>query len=418
MSDQLSTAPLESDQPYLPNPAAARILSQAVQFAFIPDPLPDLPPEWMQALAAVTRMRDFSRHSRWHTFVAAVSAFNYAMVEEVAAAMQNSVDRLEKDRVLYATKDALHDPPRLEWAVEGLFAQPSLNLLVGDPGSKKTFLAIDLAVSVAMGKPWLGHAVNPCPVLFVDEETGMHQLWNRLNASLHAHGADISTPFEFISLGGYDFRDNADAEQLIHRARGRGSGFIVIDALANLMHSGENNLGSVQPVLFNLRRMAESCKAAVIVIHHNNRHGVFRGSSSISAGVDLMLSIRSAPADSLIELSAFKARFKAPQPFCARATFETAPDGQERFHLEPTDEKPTSLTPLPAPVAPRKGLTLCILEFLEQNRSATREQLTTHLSAHTEGSIRFALHELLSSGQIKRADSGSKGTKAVYELSS
>ncbi|MEX1275494.1 MAG: hypothetical protein WEE20_06150 [Bacteroidota bacterium] len=76
MSDQISAAPLRSDQLYVPNPAAARILSQAVQFAYIPDPLPDLPPEWMQALAAVTRMRYLNRHSRWHTFVAAVSGFN------------------------------------------------------------------------------------------------------------------------------------------------------------------------------------------------------------------------------------------------------------------------------------------------------------------------------------------------------
>lgn len=153
MSDQISTAPLQSDQPYTPNPHAARILSQAVQFGYIPDPLPELPPEWMQGLAAVARMRDFSRHSRWHTFVAAVSGLNYSLVEEVAEATEETVDRLEKDRVLYTAKDALHEPPRLEWAVEGLFARPSLNLLVGDPGAKKTFLAIDLAVSVAMGQP-------------------------------------------------------------------------------------------------------------------------------------------------------------------------------------------------------------------------------------------------------------------------
>ena len=244
---------------------------------------------------------------------------------------------------------------------------------------------------------------------------GLYQLWARLNSSLHAHGAGISTPFDFISLGGYDFRDSADADQLIHRALGRGSGLIIIDALANLMRAGENNLASVQPVLFNLRRMAETCKAAVVVIHHNNRHGVFRGSSSISAAVDLMLSISSSPADSLIELSAFKARFQAPPPFCARATFETAPDGQERFHLEPTDEKPAPATPMLINGPP--GTASAILEFLAHQQGSTREEISTALPAYSEGTVRNVLHQLTSSGLIRRNDGGKQGKRAVYELS-
>ncbi len=379
---------------YQSNPYAARVLSQAIQYGYAPDPLPDLPPEWFHALVAVLDVIGSSQRVRWQTFVAAAKGFDYEMIEEVAEALEDTLDRTEQDRVLYTAKDALHDPPTLKWAVEGIFAQPSLNLLVGDPGTKKTYLAIDLAVSVAMGQPWLGHAVTRSPVLFVDEEMGLYQLWARLNSSLHAHGADISTPFDFISLGGYDFRDSADADQLIHRALSRGSGLIIIDALANLMRAGENNLASVQPVLFNLRRMAETCKAAVVVIHHNNRHGVFRGSSSISAAVDLMLSISSSPADSLIELSSLKAR----------------------FHLEPAEEKPASPISPPEPATPRKGLNLSILEFLARTSEATREQIISACLEYTAGSVSTVVDELLASGMIKRANEGGRGTKAAYAL--
>src|SRR3972149_5937041 len=272
MSDQFDTQPPQSTESYLPNPAAARILARLIQFGYAPSPLPDLPPEWFHALAAVLDVIGSSRRVRWQTFVASVKGFPYEMVEGVADALEDALDRNEKERVLYSSKDALYPPPPLRWCVEGLFAQPSLNLLVGDPGTKKTYLAIDLAVSVAMGQPWLGHAVHRSPVLFVDEEMGLYQLWARLNSSLHAHGAGISTPFDFISLGGYDFRDSADADQLIHRALGRGSGLIIIDALANLMRAGENNLASVQRVLFNLRRMAENCKPALVVTPHTTPH--------------------------------------------------------------------------------------------------------------------------------------------------
>jgi len=420
------TAP---ESTYTPNPDAARILSQAIQFGYAPDPLPNLPPEWFHALAAVLDVIDSSQRVRWQTFVSSIKGFPYEMVEEVADCMEEVVDRTEKDRVLYTSKDGLHPPPPLRWCVAGLFAQPSLNLLVGDPGAKKTYLAIDLAVCVAMGKPWLAHSVNRCPVLLIDEESGLYQLWARVNAALCSHGADSSTPFDYISLGGYDFRDSADADKLIHRAISRGSGLIIIDALSNLMRTGDSSMSSVQPVLFNLRRMAEFCRAAVLVIHHTNRHGVFRGSSAISAAVDLMLSIKSSPTDSLIELQSLKARFSAPQPFCARAIFEThvprsgeaatwgTPDGQERFHLEPTDEKPSTLTAPPDPSTPRKGLTLTILDFLAQHPNSSRDQITSHCSDFTTGSVSNAVDQLLASGVIKRANEGNRGTRATYALS-
>ena len=420
------TAP---ESTYTPNPDAARILSQAIQFGYAPDPLPNLPPEWFHALAAVLDVIDSSQRVRWQTFVSSIKGFPYEMVEEVADCMEEVVDRTEKDRVLYTSKDGLHPPPPLRWCVEGVFAQPSLNLLVGDPGTKKTYLAIDLAVCVAMGKPWLAHSVNRCPVLLIDEESGLYQLWARVNAALCSHGADSSTPFDYISLGGYDFRDSADADKLIHRAISRGSGLIIIDALSNLMRTGDSSMSSVQPVLFNLRRMAEFCRAAVLVIHHTNRHGVFRGSSAISAAVDLMLSIKSSPTDSLIELQSLKARFSAPQPFCARAIFEThvprsgeaatwgTPDGQEHFHLEPSDEKPLSLAPSQPFTEKSPGVIFCILEFLAEHQGATRADLTSSLTSYSPGTIRNALHRLMVSGLISKVKSQEKPKAPGYQLS-
>lgn len=81
-------------------------------------------------------------------------------------------EHLQHTGVLYSAADALKPPPTLHWCVQGLFAQPTFSMLVGDPGSKKTFLAIDLAVCVALGKPWLGHPVEQAPALFIDEQTG------------------------------------------------------------------------------------------------------------------------------------------------------------------------------------------------------------------------------------------------------
>lgn len=402
----------QTDENYIPNPFAARILAQFIQYDYLPSPIPDLPPDWILAINAV---RGATRRERWRSFMEGTKEMPYAMVTEVQQAFDQTLDRTQNDRVLYTSRDVLADPPQVTWAVQDLFAQPSLNLLVGDPGTKKTYLAIDLAVCAALGKPWLNRATNARTALFIDEETGLYQLWSRLNAVYLAHQAGEDTPFRFTSLAGYNLRDPQDTQELLNRAISIDAGLIVIDALANLVRTGENNLGAVQHVLFHLRRLAESCRAAVVVIHHTNRHGVFRGSSSISAAMDLMLEVSSAPEDSLIEFRPLKARFHAPAPFCARATFQTTPEGKPLFRLEPTNEVPGEHAQS-VPADPRQGLTYSILEFLASNSPASRQQITAHLSSHSEGAIRFAIHELLSNQLIVRVNSGSHGVKALYAL--
>ncbi|MBX3002500.1 MAG: AAA family ATPase [Anaerolineales bacterium] len=73
-------------------------------------------------------------------------------------------------RILFSAADALQPLPARTWSVHGLFHRPGLFMLIGDPGSRKSFTAVDLAVCVAAGKPWLTRATQPGPVLFVDEQ--------------------------------------------------------------------------------------------------------------------------------------------------------------------------------------------------------------------------------------------------------
>ena len=271
-----------SKQIYIPNPEAALVLSKLIEFDYLPHMPPELPEDWQQAYDAVCDMRRSGRDARSEAFREAIedSPHAYEMYSEVTNSVPETEDRGSKHRLMHVAEDALKDPPVLEWCVEGLLAQPSLTVLVGDPGSKKTYLAIDLAVCVALGKPWLEHStiqrssppepapsqtlaqqgegvgvalgqpwlgrsVNQCPVLLIDEETGLQQLWSRLNSSLHAHQAGWDTPLHYISLGGYDLRDPKDAEELTHRALQIDARLIVIDALVGVMSGDENSLPSV-----------------------------------------------------------------------------------------------------------------------------------------------------------------------------
>ncbi len=411
----------EPQIPYTPNPEAAKLIATLIQTGYFPSSIPEcMTGYWPLALAEIQEVADKEERDRFQSFSTFTTDLpqvqSWGMMNEVRDLLMPMVTRTQKDRQLFWAKEAMSPPPKLSWIVDGLFARPSFNLLVGDPGSKKTYLAMDLATCVANDKPWLGFAVSHCPVFFVDEETGYIQMWNRFNSVLHAHDSEWGAPLAYTSIAGYNLRHPADAEELIRRALSIKAGLIIIDALPDLMPSSDGSSTSMQPVLFNLRRMAETCNAAVVVIHHNNREGGYRGSSSISASVDLMLSVSSQSNDTLIEIRCLKARFQAPEPFCARAHFETTAQGEPRVHLTATDDRPEdSQSPLePAPAF--SGVALAILGFLTAHPNSTRAQMTEGLSAFAEGTIRNVLHQLIVSGQVKKSESSANTKSPEYTL--
>lgn len=410
-----------SPPPLLPSPpapppsspaarfTAPAILGHLIEFGYSPPhthPAANpLPPEWQLAYDAVMAVRG-SRTDRMAAFEEFVrsDAGSFAMKADVLAHAPVRENRGLRNRYLRNASDALGPPPILEWFVEGLFARPSLNLIVGDPGAKKTSLAIDLAVCVSLGLPWLDRKTIQCPALYIDEETGYPRLWSRLHAALLARGATHLSPFHFMCLPTYDLRNADESGDLLRSAESCAAGLIIIDALADVMRGGdENSVLSILPVFNNLRRISEECRAAVIVLHHTNKSGFFRGSSSISAAVDLMLHIHSPAASPLIRLTPLKSRDSLPLPFSARAHFE--PD---RFYLTPTDET------FAEKLTPREQE---IVDYLQVHGESSSRQLMHQLD-FTSSAIRRVISELMAKRQITRVDGGKQGQKATYDLNS
>ncbi|MBX3049616.1 MAG: AAA family ATPase [Anaerolineales bacterium] len=397
--------------PYRPNPEAAKYAARLIQHNHKESLPSDLPIEWVYITDAIDQVAARGRRARYAAFVEATRDFHFEMVEEVNAVLETVEDPEEKSRIYYRADDAYTDPPQTEWCVEGVFARPSLNLLVGPPGSLKTWAALDLAVAVAAGLSWLGRAVTQAPTIFVDEETGLSRLWGRIHAVLHGRSAGYGLPLHFVSFGGYDLRQPQDIQHLIQRALTFEAQLIVIDTLAGVLRGGdENSVLSVQPLLYNLRRLAEHCRAAVLLIHHTNRSGSFRGSSSISAGVDLMLGVQS-PEEARIDFETLKARHAAPSAFAAQVHFEQDVATPLRVHLTAAEHRP-HLGQKP----PRPGVLADILDYIEEHDSATTPQLIAWLAEYSPGTVRNAVHQLVAAGRIRRANEGLHGKTALFEL--
>lgn len=387
----------------------ALVLAHLILHGLALEPPEGLPPEWQLGYEAARHTPGgmYERRQAFRNAIQDSPQVDQLNAEyEAAARNLRDLPAVGQNRVVSAW-ETLSDPPATEWLVEGAFTTPSLTLLVGDPGAKKSFLALDLAVCIAAGTPWLGRTVGtglkPVPVLYIDEESGFHTMWSRLNSAMRGHQAPPRIPLHYISLAGYNLRNSSEADLIANRASLLGARFIIIDALANVTHGAdENNVLSVQPVFTNLRRVAQASKAAVLVIHHTNKHGIFRGSTSISAGVDHMLIVESKANDSLINLRTLKSRNIAPIALTARANFE---DG--KFWLSPEADK------LVAEISP---LAHDIINFLTKKETATTDQIIAGNRGLTPGYIRQLIHELQQTGVILRANDGTKGTPAIYKL--
>ena len=304
---------------------------------------------------------------------------------------------------LYHASDALKPQAPLDWIVQDILSAGSVSMLVGDAGSGKTYMALDLAVSVARSKPWLGYAVNGGPVLWVDEESGNRRLSLRLGDVLRGHDAGPETPIAYTTLNRFDLWQQGDvfalaAAILRHKAR-----LVVFDALMELLPGrDENTVKDVLPGLLALRNIAEATGAALLVIHHANKAGGYRGSSAIKGAVDLLLTVENNGAG-VVTVKSDKARDVDSVKFAALMNF-----GPDAFNLSP------AIAQASKPVF-GKGEKHVLL-YLFQHGPASVETIAAAADICAPGTARNAVYTLAEKGLVARQDDGARGAAAVYQL--
>jgi len=294
--------------------------------------------------------------------------------------------------------------------LNGLITKGSVNLLVGEGGSKKTWAALDLAVCVAMGEKWLDFETRQTAVLIVDEESGPRRLQRRLLETLNGHlvQREDAPPIAYTSLAMLDMGNPDDVNALHVKILESNAGLVIIDALADIMPArDENAVKDVQPIFMQLRRVAESTQAAIVVIHHSNKQNGYRGSTAIKGAVDLMLMVDSTPESKYISFSADKARDIEPKKFTAMATWQA---DRAQFYLTSTEVNPKAQT--------NKSQRF-VLRYLAEHPNAEMSEITTAADgeACAATTARTTVYNLIDSGHIRRTNTGTgRGVKAEYDL--
>ena len=302
----------------------------------------------------------------------------------------------------------LSDRPAIEYVVEKLIAEGSVNVWFGQWGAKKTWAAIDLAVCVASGKQWLGMATKPCNVLIVDEESGDTRLANRIKDVMRGElgeMADASVPIKSVSLAQFNLlKKPDDAHLLAGLVLELDAKLVIIDALADVMLGGdENAVKDTQPVFANLRFIAELTGAAFIVIHHANKGGGYRGSSAIAGAIDTLLSVESKQDNSLITFKTEKMRDGEPLNFACEANWT-----DEGFYL--TQSEITERAFL------SKSQQYVLDFFTEKGDAKFADLLNFTGDLYAENTLRKAVQYLINEKLLERKDDGGQRVEAIYGI--
>jgi AAA domain-containing protein len=304
---------------------------------------------------------------------------------------------------ILSVTDALKPQPPIKWIVSNLISAGSVNIFYGEGGSKKTYALFDLAVCAARGETWLNFKTQAAPVLVIDEESGQRRIMQRMGEVLRGHNADSDTPIFCVSLAAFDFGNPNDIDELHNLIIETKAQLVIIDALADVMPGrDENAVKDVQPVFLSLRRIAEATKAAIIIIHHSNKGGNYRGSTAIKGAVDLLVSVASRTGSNEISFKVEKARDSIALNFGATANFMA-----DMFKLV-TSTNSTSQEF-------NKGQRY-VLRYLLNNSASTMNDIMSNADSCSERTAKNSVYRLANAGFVVRTNEGGQGAKAIYDL--
>lgn len=187
------------------------------------------------------------------------------------------------------------------WLIGGLIAAPSVNLLVGDAGTYKSFLAQTLAVSVASGHDFLKHyrVTKRHRVLYIQSESSKRGFVERLQQIAAGMGVKPDVVDETLTvLTNTPFRLD-DTNHIRWLAKNR-PGLVIFDAMRDLHTQDENSSEAMKPITDALRLLRDSYGISSLILHHNNKSYEYgntkpgnrtRGTTAIWASVDGRFSV-------------------------------------------------------------------------------------------------------------------------------
>jgi hypothetical protein len=206
------------------------------------------------------------------------------------------------------------------WLVKGLLEKDSFSCLFGDPGSGKSFIAIELAACVSTGTSFYGLPVKrPGPVLYIAGE-GISGIKRRFDAWSIARRIPLNDAPLYLNHGAVSLIDSSlmlpvvNALEKLITTMMQPPALVILDTWSRVLGGDDSSPADAAAGVAALDSLrARFGNFAVLVVHHcgNGDKNRSRGWSGLRAAVDTEL-CADRGADGILRLSCTKAKDTDP----------------------------------------------------------------------------------------------------------
>ncbi len=280
------------------------------------------------------------------------------------------------------------------WLVDDIWPTEGVGLLAGSPKTGKTWVALELGIAVASGKPFLGSYPVPKagPVLMFGAEDRPGDLKARVVGICNARAVEIDAlAFDLIDIPSLTLDRPAEFARLQATVKKERPALVILDPFVRLFRGSENDAGAVSRVLGQLRALQREFAVAVLVVHHVRKHAVqggaenIRGSGDFHAWADSSIVLRRR-GQNVADVKIEHRRTRSPEPF------RVALAGEGDVHLEVVAS------------AENNGQVVAdertrALSFIRERRLVGRTELREHLQIRNER-VGELLEQLCAEGLI------------------
>ena len=186
------------------------------------------------------------------------------------------------------TRQDIMNLPSIDWKVQGVFPESGFACIYGVSGGGKSFLAMDMALSMAEGRRWFGLRTKKAAVTYIVAE-GQGGLKGRVIAWEEENKRELPENVQFVLD---DFYIGADVERL---AKSIPTGSLVILDTLNRVSAGldENSGVDMGIILDNCKKLQKLTAGLVCLVHHCGKNAAngLRGHSSLLGALDAAIEV-------------------------------------------------------------------------------------------------------------------------------
>jgi|11BtaG_2_1085332.scaffolds.fasta_scaffold06956_4 5S rRNA maturation endonuclease (ribonuclease M5)/KaiC/GvpD/RAD55 family RecA-like ATPase len=178
-----------------------------------------------------------------------------------------------------------------DWLIKDVVEKESLMCIFGAPKSGKSFIAIDMAASIAGAKSFYGNEANGQPVMYVCGE-GQRGVKRRLKALDQDKYKVLAGIPLYLSDKAFRINDTDDFDALEEEIEevileAGNIGMIVIDTFQRNFSGNENSAEDVGNFINKLDMLISKYKCCVCLVHHTGHGNASRGRGSSVMGASL-----------------------------------------------------------------------------------------------------------------------------------